>query len=407
MPARPIAPAATLTIERAARLAGVPEDELWGRMQAGELLYESGRGRSSTRRGGEGDVLVRAVDLAALYPKVRLKSAGSPVSRPKERPWKSPGPTPSPPKPANEVPAARSIATPIAPQSAPPLAGPTVDVAGALTSRLDAIETASGDLRTQLTDLRSQRQDLVTQCDDLRSRLDRAERERQASTAGLILAQSRILELEAPVVAVDPPWRRRTTYALGAVVVLLAFFLRQQVVQASAMSDHVTSLSDDVRERDVEIEDLGGQLPRMTRALTELDSQLARTRAEAHAERGALLETLEQQRVERSAAQGKAQRELEALRAEQRETRSALEGDRELLAADQARWAAEREAEAQGLVEREVAMQALVEQCMRAVETLANRPVRRAATGFVGRIVERLEGPDQGLRGSQGVQSDG
>mgnify|MGYP003629913547 FL=1 len=399
MAARPLDPSAPLSIEKAARLADVSEDELRGRIEAGELLHESSRGRSSSRNGGEGDVLVRAVDLAALYPKVRLKSAGVPVMRAKPQVGRTRTTATAAESSDRDV-----LPTPAAPASAAPA---RTEITDALASRLDAIETANGDLRTQLVDLRSQRQDLVSQCDDLRGRLDRAERERQASTAGLMLAQKRLHELEAPVVTLPPPWRRRTTYGLGVVVVLLAFFLRQQVVQASALSEHVTGLSGDVQERDAQIEELGEQLPGLTRALAELDGQLARTRTEADRERSALLETLEQQRLERSAAEAKSQQELERLAQEQRLARTTLQAERDALAADQQRWASEREAEVRTLAQRESEMQALVEQCMAAVETLANAPVPRAATGFVGRIVERLEGPDPAPRVSQDAPIDG
>jgi len=162
-----------LTLREAAVLAGVDEASLVSLCDDGTLLFETEkRGRKAVR-------VVRLRDLADVHPGVLgLRS---------ERPEPEPEPEPeTEPEAVPETETAVDLAR-----------GDDVDI-----SIADAVR-ASGTSRNALIEL----------CQDLETRLDLADRERQASTASLLMAQRRVLDLE--VHARPKPWARASGAFLG------------------------------------------------------------------------------------------------------------------------------------------------------------------------------------------------
>ncbi len=171
-------PGALFTLEEAAGRVRVPVEDLEARCDRGELLYE-------TRRRGRKEVrCVRGLDLAEAFP-------GAPGVAPRT-------PRPNPPQPTAEAPASEGAD---APSSAD-----QVSVSASRGHQGDGIAEA---VRSSGTS----RDALIGLCQDLETRLDLAERERQASTASLLMAQRRVLELELQ--ERSRPWRRASAAALG------------------------------------------------------------------------------------------------------------------------------------------------------------------------------------------------
>ena len=171
-------PGALFTLEEAAGRVRVPVEDLEARCDRGELLYE-------TRRRGRKEVrCVRGLDLAEAFP-------GAPGVAPRT-------PRPNPPQPTAEAPASEGAD---APSSA--------DQVSVSASRGDQGDGIAEAVRSSGTS----RDALIGLCQDLETRLDLAERERQASTASLLMAQRRVLELELQ--ERSRPWRRASAAALG------------------------------------------------------------------------------------------------------------------------------------------------------------------------------------------------
>ncbi len=192
-PMTEIDPFEALTVSEAASLAGVGVGKVRKAIQGGRLLHEVGR------RGGREVQLVRRMDLAELWPDV-LGEEEEPVLQPE---------APMPPPAAQ--PAARE------------------GHGHALEVRVAALQSANDALSGQVRDLQVQRTDLKEQATDLRGRMTILERERQAGTAGLLLAQRRLMELESG--AVGPPrpwWRQRTTWGATSAVLLVGMVFTWQ-----------------------------------------------------------------------------------------------------------------------------------------------------------------------------------
>jgi len=171
-------PGALFTLEEAAGRVRVPVEDLEARCDRGELLYE-------TRRRGRKEVrCVRGLDLIEAFPGAPGASA---------RPF-APS-VPSPPREARDG------------QLDQAQPGPEqVTVSGLRGGDGDGIAEA-------VRSSGASRDALIGLCQDLETRLDLAERERQASTASLLMAQRRVLELELQ--ERSRPWRRATAAALG------------------------------------------------------------------------------------------------------------------------------------------------------------------------------------------------
>lgn len=233
-------PSTALTVGEAARLAGVSEATVRKRIQSGRLLHEVGR------RGGREVQLVRLVDLADVYPQL---AGREPTPRGDPAPEREPALG----EERAAGPGAGTGAGPAAGPTAGPGAGPGAGLGAGLGAgpaaepgagaaavpgdghggaarrhafevRLASLQVGNDGLGAQVRELQVQRADLKAQCTDLRTRLSSVERERQAGTAGLLLAQRRLLELEVagPIVQLGPVWWRRSrTWGLGVVLLLL------------------------------------------------------------------------------------------------------------------------------------------------------------------------------------------
>jgi len=162
-------PSRLLSIGEAARLAGVSDGTIRKKVDAGRLLVETGR------RGGREIQVVRMGDLALLYPRILDQRGSEPVGA------GEPEPVPLP--------------------------------ESALSERFSSLEARWEDLRQQ--------------CEDLQARLTLSEKERRVSTAALLSAQNRMLQIEGGeerVLLAGPPpspWRQPTTwFGLGMMVIL-------------------------------------------------------------------------------------------------------------------------------------------------------------------------------------------
>lgn len=188
MPGRSADPFEALSLSEAAQRAGRELETIEAAIAEGRLLSEVGR------RDGEEVRIVRLMDLAEVWPDAMPGGRKEPEPAPESAPEPAPEPpaTPSPDPP-------RAQPEPVASDS----------VRQALEVRLASLQSSNDALATQVKDLQLQRSDLKDQCVDLRGRMVLIEKERQAGTAGLLLAQRRLMELEAaPVVNLDPWWRR-------------------------------------------------------------------------------------------------------------------------------------------------------------------------------------------------------
>ena len=188
--AAPIDPAALFTLEEAAGRVRVPVEDLEARCDRGELLFEvRRRGRSEVR-------CVRGVDLAEAFP-------GAPGLGPADG---SPVAASSEAASSDAVPSGAVSSGAVPPPAAPPRPESAPARSAAAASAPDAVaEAVRGSSTT--------REALIGLCQDLETRLDLAERERQASTASLLMAQRRVLELELH--GRSRPWARAGGALLG------------------------------------------------------------------------------------------------------------------------------------------------------------------------------------------------
>jgi hypothetical protein len=319
-------PARLLSVGEAARLVGVSESTLRRLIKDGQILYEVARGDGRERP------MVRLVDLRDAYPE-RL---GAPAER---APAPAAGPAHGP---------AQRVA-----EAAP----------GKTVVQLAAVQAARDALAGQVADLHVQRDDLKEQCSDLRGRLTIVERERQAGTAGLLLAQKRLLEIEAASAPPPAPWfARGSTWGFAGVIVVLAWFLRGQVVVARELGGQRAGLADALdseraaRAGDAQAFERGlGEALDAARAalLGERDAarderaRFASELEEARARDGALRATLAEQQAELARQQQVAEEERARFAQQLRAEREATAQERERLAAElaqaRAEYAEERE----------------------------------------------------------------
>ncbi len=203
--AKGVDPTSAVTVSEAAELAGVSPGRVREAIRGGQLLHETGRRR------GRQVTLVRVVDLAALWP--AALDGGEEDSA-------SPAAAPSEAREEREERQERGEERELRREEDRSLA-----------VRLAAVQAANEALEFQVRDLRLQRSDLKDQMSDLRGRLTLVERERQAGTAALLMAQRRLLELEAAPPATPahaapvlpprrPGWRTVSVWAAGAGLVL-------------------------------------------------------------------------------------------------------------------------------------------------------------------------------------------
>ena len=142
MDAGTLDPSSALSFAEAAVLAGVEPERIAALADSGELLHEGPRTRSRDDR------VVRLVDLADLFPHVL----------------------------GREVPSVGGVA--------------------GREAALREVDVPRPDLAEEILASGASRDALVELAQDLETRLDLAERERQASTASLLMAQRRVLDLE-------------------------------------------------------------------------------------------------------------------------------------------------------------------------------------------------------------------
>lgn len=142
MDARTLDPSSALSFAEAAVLAGVEPERIAALAESGELLHEGPRDRSRDDR------VVRLVDLADLFPHVLGRDV------------------------------------------------PSVGGTAGREAALREVDVPRPDLAEEILASGASRGALVELAQDLETRLDLAERERQASTASLLMAQRRVLDLE-------------------------------------------------------------------------------------------------------------------------------------------------------------------------------------------------------------------
>lgn len=204
-----LTPSSALTFAEAAVLAGVDPARIEALAEGGELLFEGSR---TKRRDGR---IVRLIDLADVFPHVLGRRPAAEV-RPDPAPEATPVEDPEP-APAQ------------APASGPAQATPEVELRQLDVPRADLAEEvmASGASREALVELAS----------DLETRLDLAERERQASTASLLMAQRRVLDLEQQLRR--RPWSRAAAVAATALSIgaLIAVVRVPGMVRAAAADE--------------------------------------------------------------------------------------------------------------------------------------------------------------------------
>lgn len=340
-------PGTPLGVSQAARMAGVPVGQLRELMEAGRLLFEVQR-----RKGKEVQV-VRYVDLVDAFPD-RFSALEPP--QPKSS-------VPDPAEPA-------ALAMPLA----------STDQA--------VIEEAQRILGSQLEDLTDQRRRLREQGDELRQRLNLVEQERQASTAGLLMMQKRMLELEAgPVIALAPAVHRRpSTWGALALVVFL-------VVSWSSVADMRTALAANGQKVADQVSGLQGLLDEQ-----ELHAEEERLRGARELEDlGQRLDARDQAMLEAQVSAGLDRQTFQAtLEAAQEATRlgqASLAGE---LRLERERSAQDREGAVLDRAESEKRIETLREQADQAWLRLDDE--RRKASEQSDRDARRLE---QGLAQAQ------
>jgi hypothetical protein len=286
-----LAPSTPLTVVEAAALAGVTTAELERHLDSGELLYET------AKRDGREVRLVRVVDLREAF---------------------------------TAEPAPETEPEPELQSAAPP---PNV-------SRAPHREGSTERAREPVSDTA-----LVPLLGELRARVEEAERERRASTAGLLLAQRRLLELETAARPV--PWRRRTevwtgvcaTCAVGALWLDLSGRLGDV---HTAARDGQSVLSGTAARIDADVGGLETQLATLVTASERAreEAEAARRIAESRAAEEATARRVELERMER---------EREALAERLAELRRDAEAARATLGVERDAGARERERFAQRL----------------------------------------------------------
>ena len=185
--ARALDPSAALSFAEAAALAGVEPERIAALADSGELLHEGSRGRRRDDR------VVRMVDLADLFPHVLGREAPSAA------------------------------------------VGASSGARG--ETALREIDVPRPDLAEEVLASGASRDALVELAQDLETRLDLAERERQASTASLLMAQRRVLDLELKLRR--RPWSYAAAAAATALscVALVALVRLPELVRKTAAAE--------------------------------------------------------------------------------------------------------------------------------------------------------------------------
>lgn len=245
-------PSAPLTVAEAARLAGVPSEVIEARMGDGALLFETGKVAGKEAR------IIRFMDLAELFPGLAPK-----------------------PKPVAEQAAPASSPAENDPESDPVLdTAATPDPVRAVTdpsgSENDLMASA---VRASGTD----RNALIELCQDLETRLDLAERERQASTASLLMAQRRVLDLERS------EGRRPMTWAAAASlgvcgVALVALAVRLPATVRAAAREEIQSVQAEFETRSATLQ------KSLDASMLSLSTSMAKAMETARVEERALLQ---------------------------------------------------------------------------------------------------------------------
>ncbi|QDV07164.1 hypothetical protein Poly30_26830 [Planctomycetes bacterium Poly30] len=246
-------PASPLTVAEAAALAGVPLATLEAQLDDGSLLFETGQG------GRAGNRIVRLMDLADLYPKLRPGAAGPPAE-------------PDPEEPSESTVPAR------------------VD---SRVNSLGADDSIAGAVRASGAD----RNALIELCQDLETRLDLAERERQASTASLLMAQRRVLDLERRDERRPIAWMAAATLGVFGVALAILAFRLPSTVRAAAREE-LGVLQSDFEERtarmreslDASMASLAGSMSAAMETAREEERELLKSEREAQAAQIAALE---------------------------------------------------------------------------------------------------------------------
>jgi len=327
-----LTPSSALTVVEAASLAGVPRAEIEARIAEGSLLSES-RGRAGPR--GRGKVVVRLCDLADVYPAVLGR----------------PDPIDGGEGDAGD-PSGAAEPDEFGPDEVPPEEGEPLD-RERLVPRSQEAAAVGAPLAEDASIRSAPRGALIQLCDDLETRLDLAERERRASTASLLMAQRRLLDLEAD--ARRTPWRGAT---VGAAMLLslgaIAVAVRAPDRAAAAVRAEVAPLAEDLDARlAAQLESVRGDAAATGAALRAAIADLGRAARAADAE--------DSERLDALAA---------SLASELERSREAVRRTEEAVAAALAEGATERAAALDGLRDEDAASRARLESRLAEVESV-------------------------------------
>ena len=287
-------PFQALTLEEAAALAGVGLEELVGRIESGDLLHERGPG---------GERIVRRVDLAEAWPELGLLGGQGVTEE-----VTAPDPEPAPLSPTVSSPLGARDESSSGEGGSHAADASQRSRVHALEVRLAALQATGDALRRQVRDLELQRGELKDHCAELKGRMALIERERQAGTAGLLLAQRRLLELEAarpaaPQVGVPS---RGVIWSLAGLFILVASLGGLEWSQARAAQRNSSHRGALLAQ---ELEKQEAERREWQRASAALQAELERQERARREERAALEKALEEREAR--------------LRAEREETRIA------------------------------------------------------------------------------------
>ena len=314
-------PATALTVPEAATHAGVGIQEIEGSMADGSLLFET------QRQKGREVPMIRLMDLADVYPSLR--------------------PAVEPELPAEE---ASPAAVPVDAQVNAPAKAPMEPAAEApdeyislpqLFSMEDepAPATAENAVADAVRASGADRDQLINLCQDLETRLDLAERERQASTASLLMAQRRVLDLEHR--------RDRRPMAMAAAATLGVFGLALAFLAFRLPKTVSAAARDQVRQVESRLAEQSAQLE------ATIEASLASARADERVRSDAAKAKYEAQIAALEARLGESRKlqvaELEKVTAIARDHAT---GERTAAAAQRAKEAEERRAELAAWEER-------------------------------------------------------
>lgn len=349
-------PSTPLSLADAATLAGVEVGDLERACAEGTLIFETRRVRKKEVR------VVRLMDLGELFPEV----IGAPMG---------PGPATPEAEPTAGKGTADRHPTPIAPSTDPV----------AVPSRAET----GGDLAEAVRASGASRDALITLCQDLESRLDLAERERQASTASLLMAQRRVLDLELR--QKPSPWGRvGVGMLLGVAGVATFAALRAPGLVEAAAAERLDAFEATLAEELGEVRTrLSAELEGEREVRVALTEQLDAERSALEATQGLVREVAAQ-----GAAAAAAERDRFAETLTELESRLELarsdarrDGDRLEAALDAAERDRSRFAERLASSERasDAARSSLAE------ERRSNEAARAAYQAELDSLLERLE----------------